>query len=361
MFNKKFLKILVTVLGISLPVFLSAASPIVTVSETVTITIGAHNYYLLSGSNALDQLFINDAGTAFSLTLALSDDTNARVDILSPDNVDIGGTNNSLREGLSSCGASGALLTIRAKATTAVSITITPPTTGNVTCTTIGLGGGGGGGGGGSPPPAPAPAPSPPSPTPPGEEPIGEPVDVPATDKFIMPLVKLMLDKKVYKFPENKIFGTKKITKGSFALQIALAVSDLELGFTEYPGLKKIKATAIKAWPDIAKNFPKGKVSRYDFYELLLAAREISKLESKTVSDLKEACKDVKKPTKSMAQVYFTAKKFGFTGKYTGGKCRLHMPFPRKEAAKFAMKAYAIKVVEEVPAESAPPETTAPQ
>lgn len=348
-----------------------SATPVITVSEVFNISISGRNYRVLISTNALDQVQVNDAGTAFTLTLTQM--LGGEVQISSPDRMDIGGTNNSLRESLAFCNENESRLKIASSATTNVVITITPPSAGTV-CTSTGSGGGGGGGGGGSsspPPPAPEPLPAeqPPAEQP-GEQPAAPPEeeeeelkfkDVPKTDKFIVPLVQLMLERKTYKFPKTAIFGTKKVTKGTFALQIALAVSDLDFGFEKYPGLAKIRKTAVKTWPDVAKNFPKGKVKRYDFYELLLVARGIGKIESKTTKDLKKACKDVEKPTRDMAKVYFAAKKFGFAGVYQGGKCRLEMPFARKEAAKFAMKAYAIQPAVEAPEESTPqPEPSAP-
>lgn len=216
------------------------------------------------------------------------------------------------------------------------------------------------GGGGSPPPPPPPPSPSPsppsPSPVPPSTtpkvevptdpiEPLDEGIfkDVKGNDeKYVLPIIGLMLEKFTYEIPVSKIFGVKRQTDGNFAVQVAAALSGLGCGSsTAFPG-----ASACREYLSSAKlvtsKFPKGKITRLQYLELLLKARGFKKLENKTTAALKKECGDVKNAKKQDARVYFTAKKLGIAKKFKGGKCGLGKGLTRVEAAKLALRAYGV-------------------
>lgn len=162
--------------------------------------------------------------------------------------------------------------------------------------------------------------------------------------KKILQIAELMLEQKTYKVPATKRYRPAILTRGGFAIQIWNAVAGLGCGSDEkFPGIEACKKKAVEE-KFISDSFETDKkVTRLQNYDVLLKAKKISLDKTFTGDDLEEVCSDVKKGTKKMARVYFTARQHGIALKYKGNKCKLDFSFSRQEAAKFAVKALAVE------------------
>lgn len=334
----------------------------VVVSEDFQVSLPGigRTFTILNTSDALNELVVNTAGNAFTITTNLSTGT---VKVKSTEGVDIGRSNNTpLGLVLTSCDSGGSLLTVQANATLAVVVTITPPTVEPIICSAASITGtqqqstGTGSAGsigtpvGGTPsqitPPTPPTTPTTgeepePSPLPPGEPEI-EFKDVPgklrqADADVILQMAEYMFSQGTYTIPRNKKFYPKRRVNGDFAVRIALAIAGIPCTTNT-----SCKRAAIEAG-FVPANFSSTKrVKRGPFYGILLKAIS-AELVDADVSDLKAACSDVRTADKKeeMAQVLLTAK--GLDIAPASKRCRLHVTLSRVEAMRLAMKAVSAK------------------
>lgn len=222
---------------------------------------------------------------------------------------------------------------------------------------TSGGGGTGGGSGGVSTPSilpgatTPPDTTTPPTEQPPAEEPTVDFKDIKKlTEKEqanIVELFKAMLKQYAAKMPANKKYYPNNSARGDFSISTWNTVAGIGCGSQEkFPGNARCKKEAVKAGllpDDFIKTPAKFKaftrVTRLQNYEVLLKARKIPLEQDFSADDLKEVCSDVKKASKKMARVFFTARKYGIAVKYKGNRCSLNSSFKKKEAPRFALKA----------------------
>lgn len=331
-----------------------AQVPNVTVADETAIYLEGvgRTVYLLTSSNALDEVRVNAGGLSFTITTNL---TSGTVKVRSNEGLNMGDTYNTLGTVLTSCDQNGSILTVQANINSVVTVTVTPPlpTDPKLLCVALSPAqapASQGPGPAGPPPPSPSPSPpSTPPPPPPGEPTVEKPEgmfkDVPGKlskvqADSILQVVDLMLDKKTYVVPKNRVYGVNTVTTNGFAIEIGLAVAGKNCGSSsKFPGLAACKKAAQKAKLVTSGLNVKSKMNRAAYYKLLLKGIG-QKLVNATVKDLKASCADAKSiSSKNTAQVFLTAQELGIVSIYPGNKCKLTKTFSRKEAAVFAKRA----------------------
>lgn len=337
----RFLRIaskVIILLGIFLIVSYTAlvqvAAQSVSFSEdtTVTITVGGSSINLRIPAGSLVNEFIVNASS-----LEITKGSAGGIAVISSDRIEL--VNDKGLQTKCESGISKLEITVEAK------IIITP--TSNTEYCSSATGGGGSGGSTGGTVAATTPSETPETPeTPPKKEPMFKDIGSlkESDQKKILQIAELMLEQKTYKVPAAKKYSPNLLTRGSFAIQIWNAAAGIGCGSDkEFPGITACKKKAVeeKFIPDAFATSKK--VMRLTNYEVLLKARNIPLDKTFTADDLEEVCSDVKKGTKKMAQVYFTARANGIAVKYKGNKCKLSLGFSKKEAAHFAVKALAAK------------------
>lgn len=154
------------------------------------------------------------------------------------------------------------------------------------------------------------------------------------TSGYIQEMTKKMIVAKTYEMPANKLFKPKNITSDGFAAQIALAVSGNGCG--KKISDKTCKSAAAKVGILNLKALPSKKITRAQFYEMLIKAGNIPLVDSNSIKSF-DLCKDVKVADK-FAQVIATAKTYNIADVYKGGKCNAGKPFQRYQAVSFGMR-----------------------
>ena len=334
--------VLVTVLGIIVPVSLVFAQNI-TVSQDVTISLTGIGRYLqlLSTSSALNQFTINDAGTTLTVVLVAG---SGSVTIASTEGLDMGGSNNDANIALSQCNSSGSKLIITADSATTKTVVITPNNTICSSSSAVSASGGPGGDTSSSQQAGVSTS----SQTPDAGDTEVQFVDIGKlkdnVQQAILQLATLMIEKDTFEMPKNKKFQPNASARGEFILRTALAVSGIGCGESGngYPGASQCKKQAVSKKLVTDKFKLNAKMSRAQYYDVLLKAMGV-KLVSASTKDLKAVCKDTKKMTKKMAQVFMTARDAGIASVYKGKKCGLESAFPRWQAAQFAARSLNIK------------------
>ncbi|MBI2638522.1 hypothetical protein HYW83_02935 [Candidatus Peregrinibacteria bacterium] len=331
-----------------------SASSVITFSEdtTITITVEATAVSLVipAGSTA-DEVIVNTS------SVEITKGSEGNISITSSGRINL--VNNQNFQTACDADKSKVAITVDTK------VIITPTSTADYCAANLaggGAGGGGGGGGGSSggsivvttQPVSSDAETTPETETPPEEEPMFKDIGKlkKSEQEKILQIAELMLEQKTYKVPATKKYWPSRLTNGYLGIQVWNAVAGIGCGSDKkFPGITACKKEAIKA-KFIPSSFSTAKkVTRLQNYEVLLNARNISLDETFTGDDLEEICSDVKKGTKKMAQVYFTARANGIAVKYKGSKCKLNLGFSRKDAASFAVKALAAKSPEAPPAE----------
>ncbi|MBI4994698.1 hypothetical protein HZC21_03575 [Candidatus Peregrinibacteria bacterium] len=155
------------------------------------------------------------------------------------------------------------------------------------------------------------------------------------TAGFIKEIIEKMILAKIYELPADKLFKPNNITSDGFAARIALAVQGTKFCGKQITD-KTCKLAAAKAGILDLEKLPSKKITRAEFYEMLIKAGNIPLADA---AEIKPAnlCKDVKVSDK-YASVIATAKTYNIADIYKGGKCNAGKPFPRYQAASFAMR-----------------------
>lgn len=155
------------------------------------------------------------------------------------------------------------------------------------------------------------------------------------TSGYIKEMAEKMIAAKTYEMPANKLFKPNNITSDAFAAQIALAVSGANFCGKKISD-KTCKSAAAKAGFLDLKALPSKKITRAQFYEMLLKAGNIPLVDAATIKSA-DLCKDVKVSDK-IAQIIATAKVYNIADVYKGGKCNAGKPFQRYQAMSFGMR-----------------------
>lgn len=208
-----------------------------------------------------------------------------------------------------------------------------------------GGGGGGGGGSGGSPAPSTPQQPSVLQPVTDGQAGTKGPIKISFSDlivsakltkkniEAINKIAQLMANN--YNIAQSSKFSPFSVTKRQFAIQTALTIAEKTCG--DQVNFSSCSEAAIKAGLLEANKMPKLKITRAEYYKILLKAAGIP-LIKKSAIEKDDLCGDVK-ITDTYAQVVATAKARGIASVYKGNKCNINQPFPRYAAAVFAERA----------------------
>lgn len=155
------------------------------------------------------------------------------------------------------------------------------------------------------------------------------------TAGYIEEMVEKMIAAEMYEMPANKLFKPNNITSDALAVRIALVVSGANSCGNKISN-KTCESSAVKAGILDLKKMPSKKITRAQFYEMLLKAGNIPLVDSASIKKA-DLCKDVK-VTDKIAQVIATARAYNIADVYKSGKCSALKPFQRYRAMLFGMR-----------------------
>ncbi len=151
----------------------------------------------------------------------------------------------------------------------------------------------------------------------------------------VINLTQYLIDHKtLFPIEKTKKYYPNYILTYGYAIQIANSFSPLGCGSNEYLGIHSCSDHAIKMSYVESGHAVNSRITRLDFYKVLLEA--INKkiiVKKNALTQFTKYCSDSTGVSVDDANAYLTARQYNIVTRFKSGKCQLSLYMPRVEAA----------------------------